>query len=130
MIEIENEKPDYLNSFGVRMFFVLLCTPLMAVYFDPVTDVVTLWDLITYYRLSNIPELFSEIMKISCVPVLIYEGTSFYLAFDLWLNIKRLKKWFYQGKDSGWLDKLKVGFYIALKILSLVGLIYSLIKIL
>jgi len=105
LIEKEKEKPDYLHSFGVRAFLGILGLVFMCKH-DPFLE----WEL--------------------TVPYFVYEVTSFYLIFDLWLNLKRGKPLDYQGKQSGWLDKLGKPFYYTLKILCLVLLILSLTIIL
>lgn len=49
-------------------------------------------------------------------PLLVaFQATSFWILFDLGLNIVRGKDLFYQGKTSGWLDKLPWDVYIILK---------------
>lgn len=47
--------------------------------------------------------------------LLAFQVTSFWILFDLGLNIVRGKELFYKGKNSGWLDKLPWDVYIILK---------------
>lgn len=59
-------------------------------------------------------------------PLVIFQVSSFYLSFDLVLNLLRKKHPLYQGDDSGWLDELGLTFYLFLKVLCLGLLILSL----
>ena len=93
LIEVEKERPNYLHSFGFRAFFAIACLALMAQNFDPFVE----WK--------------------RSLPFVIYEVTSFYLAFDFLLNKRRGKAWDYQGSQSGWLDSLGKEYYYYLKIL-------------
>lgn len=106
IIEVHKESPDYLNSFFVRAFFGLVALALMSGDYDPFME----W----YHSL----------------PIVTYEVTSFYLVFDVWLNVRRGKAWNYRGKNSGWLDKLPIHFYYVLKVVCLVGLVWSIQKLL
>lgn len=63
------------------------------------------------------------------IPNVVYILSSFYLFFDLGLNALRGKRWNYRGKSSGWLDRSKIVVYYSLKVLSLAGLIVSIIII-
>lgn len=56
--------------------------------------------------------------------LLVFQVTSFYLLFDILLNILRKKPLLYRGKNSGWLDKLPTPLYIALKVICLIGMIF------
>lgn len=65
-------------------------------------------------------------------PVLVYTAfqvSSFYLLFDLILNILRKKPIFYRGKNSGELDKLPDTKYYLLKLGTLIVFILSSIAI-
>lgn len=57
------------------------------------------------------------------LPLLIFQVASFYLIFDFVLNLLRGKHFDYQGKTSGWLDKLPKQFYYALKLVCLIALV-------
>lgn len=56
--------------------------------------------------------------------LLIFQICSFYVLFDPILNLLRIKPWDYQGKESGYLDKLPKKTYYALKSVCLFGAIY------
>lgn len=104
IIEVHKERPDYLNSFGVRCFFGTLSLFLMCQSWDP-----------AYFD-----------TWIEAFPAIVYELTSFYLFFDPALNIARGKPWDYQGKDSGMVfDKLPVWIYYILKVACAVALVIS-----
>lgn len=58
------------------------------------------------------------------LPLLGFQVASFYLLFDLTLNLLRGKSWDYQGKDSGYFfDKLPKWAYYLLKLVCLIYLI-------
>ena len=57
----------------------------------------------------------------------LFQISSFYLLFDLSLNLMRNKPWDYQGANSGTLDKLSKRKYYLLKAGTLVILVLSLI---
>lgn len=57
----------------------------------------------------------------------IFQLTSFWIFFDMFLNYFRNKPFLYKGKTSGWLDKLPYSFYIPLKIITLIIVIVSFI---
>ena len=57
-------------------------------------------------------------------PVLVvFQTTTFWIGFDLLLNLFRGKPWNYKGKDSGWLDSLPDDIYWAGKVSALIGAI-------
>lgn len=115
LIEVLKERPNYVLSFGIRAFFGFICLTLMVPYgTDPFLE---LYDLIVYV----VPLILND----PTVRVIINLSCLFYLVFDPWLNKKRGLKWYYRGEHSGMLDKLKLGAYYALKILCLVGFIYT-----
>lgn len=101
MIEVMKEKPVYLESFFVRAFMGFICLALYSQAYDPIMQ----WH-------KNLP-------------FIVYQVTLFYLVFDLWLNKKRGKAWDYQGKDSGWLDKLGKPYYYFLKGVCLILFVLS-----
>lgn len=104
IIEVHQERPDYLNSFGVRCFFGTLSLFLMCQSWDP-----------AYFD-----------TWIEAFPAIVYELTSFYLFFDVSLNIKRGKPWNYRGENSGMVfDKLPVWVYYILKVACAVALVIS-----
>lgn len=109
LIEKQKIKPDYGGSFIFRAFFGMVCLIIANPYFDPAGNPLTI---------------------LQALPFAVFQLSSFYLLFDPILNLLRGKKWDYKGKDSGWLDKLPIGFYYALKIVCLAGLITSLIILL
>lgn len=55
-----------------------------------------------------------------------FQVASFYLSFDIILNAITGDKWNYQGKSSGYLDKLPMWAYLGLKALCLIYLIWFL----
>lgn len=59
----------------------------------------------------------------------VFQITSFFLLFDLGLNLVRNLRWDYQGTESGWTDKLNKGPYYALKIACLILFILSSINL-
>jgi hypothetical protein len=59
------------------------------------------------------------------LPLFFFQVTSHYLIFDYTLNKLRKKDWDYRGEDSGWLDKLPLPVYYALKVICVGLLIYS-----
>lgn len=130
MIEVEKVRPNYWHSFGVRAFFGILGIATMIP--SDIDPVLCLYDLIVdipqYWRVSPLL-VVPLILTNPIVLILIAETTSFSLIFDPWLNKKRGRRWNYRGKNSGWIDKLKLGFYYAFKILCLLGFIYSTIMI-
>lgn len=106
IIEVHKERPDYLNSFFVRCFFGLVFTPLMCQAWDP--GYWSTW--------------------IEALPAIVYELSSFYLVFDLALNIARGKPWDYQGENSGWFfDELPKWLYYSLKVLCVIALVVSIV---
>ena len=98
LIEIDKEKPNYLHSFVIRAFAGIVCIAFMNPEFDP-------GSLVSWWQ---------------SYPSLIFEVSSFYLVFDPALNLWRGKGWDYQGKQSGWLDKLGKPYYYALKIMCVI----------
>lgn len=106
IIEVHKERPDYLNSFFVRVFFGFLSTALMCQTWDP--GYWSTW--------------------IQAVPAIVYELSSFYLVFDVWLNIRRGKPWDYQGDNSGiFFDHLPKWLYYSLKVLCVIALVVSIV---
>jgi len=53
------------------------------------------------------------------LPLLALQVTSFWILFDLGLNISRGKPWHYKGKNSGYIDRLPNTIYWTLKIIAL-----------
>lgn len=73
--------------------------------FDPLGDPSTIWPALVYF---------------------VFQFSSFYLLFDLILNLLRGKAWDYRGKNSGaYFDKGSWTRYYTWKALSVVGLIVS-----
>jgi hypothetical protein len=56
--------------------------------------------------------------------VIAFQVASFYLTFDAILNFWTGDKWNYQGKSSGYLDKLPMWAYLGLKVLCLIYLVH------
>lgn len=130
MIVVEKVRPNYLHSFGVRAFFGILGIAIMIP--SDIDPVLCLYDMILdipyYWQISPLL-VIPLILTNPIVLILTAETTSFSLIFDPWLNKKRGLERFYKGKNSGWIDKLKPGFYYAFKVLCLLGFIYSTIMI-
>ena len=106
-------KPHYFSANYSRAFYGLVCLILMSARdgFDGL-------DLFVFYT------------WIPYIPNIIYIISSFYLFFDAGLNGLRGKPIDYQGKDSGYFDKLKKLLYYTLKGLCLATLIYTLVILL
>lgn len=102
MIERSKERPNYTLSFILRG---------MAAIFHGI--------------------LFSPSNWVEYFPVFIFQVTSFWILFDLGLNILRNEAIFYTGRDSGLLDK--VGkfplTYLLLKVAAFTLLVLSIIVI-
>jgi hypothetical protein len=98
IIEVQKFRPNYLQSFILRGIVAIFHGIYMGVT-EPAN-----W-----------------------YPVLIFQVSSFWLLFDLTLNVLRGKSIFYKGKNSGWLDKLPLSIYWTLKAIVLISLIYILI---
>lgn len=106
LIVKKHERPNYAGSFMFRAFFGLVGIAIMYPEFDPLGDYRTLY---------------------GALPALIFEVTSFYLLFDPILNWSRKLPWDYQGKNSGWIDKLGKKWYYVFKIACLIWLILTVI---
>jgi hypothetical protein len=76
VIEVRKSKPVYLQSFIFRGWMAIIHGIMLNV------DPVSWW------------------------PVLAFQMTSFWLVFDLVLNVLRGKPWYYRGETSGWLDRV------------------------
>jgi hypothetical protein len=109
LIEIEKKHPNYLGANIWRCFWGVVFLIGMNPDFDPAN-----------YLLYQLLKVF---------PTAVYEAASFYLLFDPSLNIARRKPALYRGAHSGWLDSLPVDIYYVLKIVSLIGLVWSITKI-
>jgi hypothetical protein len=107
-------------------------------------EVVTQWWLITYkkwkpiyinlFLLRGMASIFHALLlelmgaielnsMRDYLPVLLFQTTSFWILFDLGLNLLRGKKWYYKGKNSGWLDSLPPSIYYTLKIIAVCTLL-------
>lgn len=105
IIEKEQRRPNYLNSFFIRLGLAILYLSIMVLYDD--------------FLVKSIYHIIS---------VVVFIPTSFWVIFDPSLNIIRGKRgFFYKGENSGWLDKIKVNPYILYKVLSLILAIISVI---
>lgn len=102
IIEVKKQAPSYLLSFILRSMAAIV-----------------------YGILFN-PQNFNDYS-----PILIFQVTSFWIVFDLSLNILRDKEIFYTGHESGWLDKLgKIPLlYLFLKLSAFALMIFSIITI-
>ena len=108
-IEKRKKRPDYLVANVWRVFFGAVFLIASNPNFDPVGNPFTI---------------------IQALPFSVFQVTSFYILFDLLLNLLRGKKWNYKGKASGYLDSLPMWAYYTLKIVCLVGLVNSIIILL
>lgn len=109
LIEGLEVRPHYGYSAMIRFAFGAIFLFVRHPEFDPLGDVTTIFPAVTY----------------AC-----FQWSSFYLLFDPLLNILRGKKFNYQGKNSGTLDRRPQAKYYLLKIASAVVLILSLIVML
>lgn len=105
-------KPHYFSSNYSRAFFGFVCLIIMSA-----DDGFNGIDLA--YPRTFIPY----------IPHGIYIWSSFYLFFDPGLSALRGLKWNYRGKSSGWLDRSKIIIYYSLKVICLIGLVWSIIAI-
>jgi hypothetical protein len=99
IIEIKKSRPFYLHFFLQR--------GIMAILHGVLLDV----------------DSWEEYM-----PIFLFQISSFWIFFDLGLNLMRDKKWWYKGKNSGWLDRLPVGIYWVLKSIVFIVFIITFIK--
>lgn len=107
LIEKLKERPNYLTSFGIRCFLGLLAIILtFGDQFDPVV--------------TGIKDY---------IPYIIFQVTSFWLLFDIFLNLSRDRPIGYKGKNSGWLDKLPTAYYWLFKGIALITMIYTIFYI-
>lgn len=97
LIEKKKTRPIYLQSFVIRG---------MAAIFHGIIVGVATWQ--------------------DYLPVFIFQITSFWLLFDIGLNLARKKPLIYKGETSGYLDSLHPILYWVLKLVSLAGLIFAL----
>ena len=106
LIEKKKIRPNYAGSFIWRAFFGLVCYILAhRGYVDPIVNIV-----------NNIP-------------FIIWQLTSFWIFFDIGLNLSRGKPIGYKGKTSGWLDRLPVAYYWLFKVIALIIMVYTIIFI-
>ena len=99
-------RPHYGHSALIRFGFAVIFLFKRHPEFDPLGDVTTIFPATTYA---------------------LFQWTSFYLLFDLTLNLLRGKDWDYQGKNSGMTDSLDKKMYYLLKAGALVVLILTLL---
>jgi hypothetical protein len=110
--DVRHVKPVYINANWARFIAGSIALICMTVKdgFDPATH---FWQQLWNVRF-----------------VIGYITSSFYLFFDPGLNWLRGKKANYKGQHSGWLDSAKMWVYYAIKILCVIILVWSLIKLL
>lgn len=72
--------------------------------------------------------IFLDVTPEQYLPLLLFQITSFWIFFDLFLNFFRKKPWNYKGKTSGWLDKIPYIPYYILKLIAITVMILSYIK--
>jgi hypothetical protein len=109
LIEVEKERPNYLASAGIRTFLGAVCLAIMF------------------------PDLNIEQWNgwLAAWPYVVFEISTFYLLFDPWLNNKRGLEWNYRGQHSGWFfDRIHLVGYYTMKVLCLIGFLYTSILIL
>lgn len=105
LIEVKKTRPIYIQSFILRWMVAIL----HGILFDP----------------RNVAD---------CIPVFIFQVTSFWLLFDLILNYLRKKPMLYMGDQSGWIDRTFTwinsdAFLFFCKVLALVLCVFSVIVI-
>lgn len=98
IIEVVESRPDYLQSFIIRGIAAILHGVLVGVT-EP-SD----W-----------------------YPILLYQALSFWILFDISLNLVRRKPILYKGETSGYLDRLPLPIYVSLKIVAVIVLILVLL---
>lgn len=99
IIEVKKKRPFYLHFFLQRGIASVL------------HGVLYLWLCFESYGVETSIENY--------IPLFIFQATSFWILFDLGLNLLRGKKWYYKGKNSGWIDNLPPPIYYTLKIIAL-----------
>lgn len=117
-VDRDGRKPNYLQMFLIRGLAAVLHAVILDVTCDVFPD--NLW------RYNAI-----ELMLI-WMPVLLFQVTSFWILFELVLNIVRGRELLYfdrQERDSGWIDQifdaLGNGAHLAAKIVALIICILS-----
>lgn len=103
IIEKKKQRPDYLWSFIFRGWFAVL----HGILFNP----------------QNVSD---------AIPIVTYQVTSFWLFFDVALNLARKKHPLYTGANSGWIfDKLGKWpvVYLILKLVALAGMVWAVTKL-
>lgn len=103
-------KPHYFAATWSRAIFGLICFIIM-----------------TADNGFNAPDFAYPVTLIPYLPHAVYIWSSFYVFFDPGLNALRGKRWNYRGKSSGWLDRSKIIFYYALKVICLIGFVTSIV---
>lgn len=105
MIEWWKKRPNYQRSYMIRFCAFAVFALKRHPEFDPFGDPSTIAPVLVYF---------------------VFQCTSFYLLFDLLLNIARGKAWDYRGKNSGaYFDKGSWVRYYTWKGASVIGLIVS-----
>lgn len=95
-MRLKKEKPNYFKSFGIR--------GMAAIVHGSAVVAVNDWS--------------------EALPTIGFQVASFYLVFDFILNAITGDRWNYQGKSSGYLDRLPMWAYVGLKGLCLIYLIW------
>lgn len=98
IIEIKKKRPFYLHFFLQRGIMAIL------------HGVLYLWLCFERYGIETVMKDY--------LPLFLFQVTSFWLLFDLGLNLIRGKEWRHKGKNSGWLDKIPFKLYWGLKIIA------------
>ena len=106
LIEVLKLRPHYGHSALIRFGFAVIFLFKRHPEFDPLGDVTTIFPATTYA---------------------LFQWTSFYLLFDLILNLLRGKPIDYQGKNSRFTDSLDKQMYYLLKVGAVVVLILTLL---
>lgn len=99
MIVIMKTKPNYLQSFIFRGIAAILHGAYMF-------DVIGTFDGVIDMSQFNVLELLGFWM-----PILTIQVCLFFVLFSPLLNLLRGMKWYYLGKESGWLDRIGLGDY-------------------
>ena len=121
-VDRDGRKPNYLQMFVIRGFAAILHAIILDVVCDVFPD--NLW------RYNAI-----ELILI-WMPVFLFQITSFWILFEIFLNIVRKRELFYfdrQENDSGWTDQifdaLGNGAHLAAKIVALIICVLSVMAI-
>ena len=110
IIEVKKKRPFYLHFFLQRGIAAIL------------HGVLYLW---LCFEAQGIETSIKNYL-----PLFVIQVSSFWILFDLGLNLLRGKDWWYKGKNSGWVDRLSVYIYWPLKTIALITALIIIVKFL